>query len=95
MRHLFLILVMLFLIGSIGCSSKQIVKPEIIKPTLAEIPAKPNYVPVKWEKVGDKYCTVSVQDAINLLNDVAIKSGRENDLELILNGQRVKDLPKK
>ena len=77
------LLAILFLIVSIGCSG--ITKTVYIKPDIPELPAKPGYYSVEFQKNGGLYC-VDEGNAKNLLKNREVDKGYQEELRTIIEG---------
>lgn len=74
---------MLFLMSLIGCS--QVIKTEYIEPYVPGLPARGEYMPVRWFMIEGHYC-VNKEEAINLLWNREIDLLYQKELELIIRG---------
>jgi|GEM_PF-752149 len=77
------LLVILFCLSLIGCSGNQIVKTEYIRPDIPDIPEEPVYYSVRWHKVEYYYC-VDGESAKNLIKNIELMRGYQQELRLIL-----------
>jgi hypothetical protein len=52
---------------------------------IPEPPPDPDYYPVDWKQVGDRYC-LDEKDAKNHLKNKALLEGHDSDLKKLLEG---------
>jgi hypothetical protein len=80
---------MLSLTSLTACTGSRPIKEiEYIRPTIPELPPKPDYYPVRFKKVGNDYCFEDAEDAKNLLKNKILQDDRERSLEQIVEGLR-------
>jgi hypothetical protein len=89
------ILLTLFLLSLTACSGNQVVRTEYIRPDIPELPEEPEYYIVKWQKVGaygdtPLYC-LDADDAKNLMKNIELMKGYQDELREIIEGLRWKD----
>jgi len=78
MKKVILLLMILFLMGSIGCGT--ISKSVFVKPKPPEMPQEPSYYSVEWKDCDGNYC-LDEENAGNLLKNKSLIDDFVNQLK--------------